>query len=78
MEDFPGGAVDRGPPASAGDMGFIPGPEDSTSFRATKPMRFNYWACAREPECSNYWNPRTYSLCSTVREATAVEKPALC
>ena len=25
--DFPGGAVDKNPPASAGDMGPIPGPE---------------------------------------------------
>ena len=24
--DFPGGAVDKNPPADAGDMGLIPGP----------------------------------------------------
>jgi len=24
--DFPGGAVDRNPPANAGNMGLIPGP----------------------------------------------------
>ena len=26
MLDFPGGTVDRNPPANAGDMGSIPGP----------------------------------------------------
>ena len=26
IADFPGGAVDRNPPANAGDMGSIPGP----------------------------------------------------
>ena len=26
MRDFPGGSVDKNPPANAGDMGLIPGP----------------------------------------------------
>ena len=26
VEDFPGGSVDKNPPANTGDTGFIPGP----------------------------------------------------
>ena len=29
--------------------------EDPTCRRATKPVRQNYWACAREPASHNYW-----------------------
>ena len=40
--------------------------EDPTCCQATKPVRHNYWACAREPvshttepTCYNYWSPHT-------------------
>ena len=39
---FPGGPVVKNKPASAGDMGSIPGPEDPTCHRATKPACSNY------------------------------------
>ena len=43
---FPGGALDKNPPANAGDMGSIPGRplirEDSTCHRAIKLMHHNY------------------------------------
>ena len=29
--------------------------EDPTCRRATKPVRYNYWACALEPASHNYW-----------------------
>ena len=29
--------------------------EDLTCHRATKPMHYNYWACALEPTSHNYW-----------------------
>ena len=29
--------------------------EDSTCWRATKPVYHNYWACALEPVSHNYW-----------------------
>ena len=38
--DFPGGTVDKNPPANAGDTGSIPGP--GRCHEATKPMRHNY------------------------------------
>ena len=38
--DFPGGPVDKNPPASARDMGPIPCP--GRSRRATKPTRHKY------------------------------------
>ena len=38
---FPGGTVDKNPPANAGDMGSIPGLEDSTCLGATKPVHCN-------------------------------------
>ena len=37
-------------PANAGDMGLIPGPEDSTCPGATNHMSHNYWSLlALEP-----------------------------
>ena len=59
MDDFPGGAVVKNPPANnAGDTGSIPGPEDPTCHKATKPVRHNYWACALKSVSHNYWSPR--------------------
>ena len=40
--DFPGGAVDKNLPANAGDTGSMPGQEDPTGRRATKPVSHNY------------------------------------
>ena len=47
IEDFPGGAVVKNPPANAGDTGSSPGPrtlvrQDPTCCGATKPVRHNY------------------------------------
>ena len=39
--EFPGGSVVRNPPAYARDTGSIPGQEDSTYGRATKPAYHN-------------------------------------
>ena len=33
--------------------------EDPTCRGATKPMSHNYWACALELECHNYWSLHT-------------------
>ena len=43
-EDFPGGPVIGNLPASARDVGSIPGPEDSTCYGATKSGCQHYWA----------------------------------
>lgn len=40
--DFLGGAMNKNPSASGGDMGLIPGPEHSTCHGATKPMDRSY------------------------------------
>ena len=40
--DFPGGSVIKNLPASAGDVGLIPGLEDSTCCGATEPVDRNY------------------------------------
>ena len=40
--DFPGGAVVKNLPASSGDTGSIPGPEDPTCCGATEPVSHNY------------------------------------
>ena len=42
-QDFPGGIVDRSPPANTGDMGLIPGPG-----RFHMPQ--SYWARVPQPE----------------------------
>ena len=51
---FPGGSVVNNPPANAGNMGSIP---DLGRFHmhTTKPMCYNYWACALEPRNCDYW-----------------------
>ena len=54
--DFPGGPVDKNPPANAGDM---ESNKDSTCPGATA-----------EPVCHSYWSPRAQSLCSATRGAT--------
>ena len=70
-----GGSVVKNLPASARDMGLIPGPgrsymlilEDPTCLRATKPLCHSSWACAleREPQLSlcaatvEAWAPKT-------------------
>ena len=41
-QGFSGGSVVRDPPASAGDRGSIPDPEDSTCLRASKPIHHSY------------------------------------
>ena len=41
---FPGGAVDKNPPANA---------EDTESCRVTKPVNPKYWACTAEPGSCN-------------------------
>ena len=40
--DFPGGTVVKNLPASAGDTGSIPGPEDPTWRGAAKPVGHSY------------------------------------
>ena len=40
-QDFPGGAVDKNPPANAWDTGWIPVQEDSTHCGATKLVHHN-------------------------------------
>ena len=52
---FPGGAVVKNLPASAGDTGSNPGPEDPTCRGAAGHVHHNYWACALEPMSHNYW-----------------------
>ena len=39
---LPVGPAVNNPPANAGDMGSIPGPEDPTCHGATEPMQHNY------------------------------------
>ena len=61
-QDFPGGTVDKNPPANAGDTGQSLVQEDSACCRATKPVRHNYWhACsgACEPLLMSRWATTT-------------------
>jgi len=62
--DFPGGQVVKNLPASAGDIGLIPGQEYSTCHRVMKPPSCNYWGHAPD---------EAHELaCSATREAPAV------
>ena len=71
---FPGGPEIKNVPANAGDTGSIPGPEDSTGHRATKPERHNYGAHglrsprAQEPVLRhNERSPRTTTSIAPTR-----------
>ena len=55
---FPGGLVIKNLPDSEGDTDLIPGPGGSHLLGATRILRHNYWACAREPKSGNYWSAR--------------------
>ena len=54
-EDLLDGAVDKNPPANAGEKGPLLVWEDSICQGATKPVSHNYWARTLEPERCNYW-----------------------
>ena len=54
LKGFAGGSVVKNPPASAGDMGSIPGLGQSRMPQDNKAMSHNYWACALEPRSCNY------------------------
>ena len=56
--NFPGGLAVKNPPANAGDMDSIRGPERSTCCRATKPV------------CHNCWAQAPWRLCSITRGAS--------
>ena len=51
--DIPGGPVVKNLPANAGDMGSIPGGEDPTCHRATKPTPQVQSLCTLEPALCN-------------------------
>ena len=50
-KNFPGGRVIKNPPATAGDTGSIPSPEDFTCLGATKAMYQMTEAHPLEPVC---------------------------
>ena len=70
-QDFPGGAVDKNPPANAWDTGWIPVQEDSTHCGATKLVHHNSWAHALEP-----FKAQLLSLCSETEKSLQWEAHA--
>ena len=66
-KDFYGGPMVKNLPASAGDMGLIPGIwKDATCQEATKPVGHNYWAHALQEENPPQWEAHT--LLASTRE----------
>ena len=57
IKDSLGGALDKNPPVSAGDMGSTPGQEDSTGQGETKSGCHNYWAHGLDLMSHNEWSP---------------------
>ena len=51
---LPGGSMVKNPPTNAGDMVRSLVREDPTCCGATKPVRYNYWACTLESGNCNY------------------------
>ena len=43
--DFPGGTVDKNPPANAGNTGSTPHPGRIRTPQSTKPVHYNYRVC---------------------------------
>ena len=56
---FPGGSVQRIHLTTQETQVWFLVQENPTCHEATKPMHYNYWACALEPGSHNYWNPHT-------------------
>ena len=67
LTDFPGGAEDKNLPAKAEGVGSIPGAGRFSCRGATSPR-----ITTTESKCCNYWGPCTQSLCSAIREVTAM------
>ena len=67
VKAFPGGTVDRNPPASAGDTGSIPGLGRFHMPKAAKPVHHNSRACMLQS-----LRPVCLEPGSAAREATAV------
>ena len=54
-KDFPGGTVAQNPPASTGDMGSTPDPDDSTCCGQLKPVSHSSWSLqAPDPVSHSY------------------------
>ena len=51
---FPGGAVDKNPPANTGDKGSILGPGRFHMAQTTKPVLYSPRAATTEPMFCNY------------------------
>ena len=62
----------KDPPANAGDMGSVPGPEDPTCQGETKPMGHNY---ALEPGNCNCGSPHTLEPMLCNKRSHCSEKP---
>ena len=54
LSSFPGGSVVLNPTANAGDTVRLLMQKDPTCCRATKFMRYSYWACVLEPGSHDY------------------------
>ena len=76
-QDFPGGAVDKNPPANARDMGSIPVQEDSTYCEITKLVHHNCWDHTLEPLSLNCWACAQKQRSPCNEELTTMEKALL-
>ena len=89
LGDFPGGTVDKNPPANTGDTGLIPGLERfhmpwSNWAQALEPMNLTYWTCTHKglqpttpkPECCDYWSPCALEPVLPNKKSHHDEKPA--
>ena len=70
-----GGSVVKNLPANTKDTGSIPDPRRPPCHGATKPVHYNYWACALEPRNHSYWSLHTLEPVLATREATAMRSP---
>ena len=73
--DFSGGTVDRNPPASAGDVGLMPGPGKPTRLGATMPHATTTDLRARACELQ-LLRPALCSPSTATEEATTVRARA--
>ena len=70
VQDFPGGSVVKNPPASAGDMGSIPGPGRSymsQSNQAHVPQLLRLCSRAQVPELTSLCTELLTPMCPRAR-----------
>ena len=74
ISDFPGGPVVKNPPASAGDIGFIPGSERSLGGGHGNPLQCS---CLENPMDRGAWSAKVHGVSESEEDLAAIQQQQL-